>query len=202
MYMYYLYQFHDSLPASEAKLEDFSAGHKTVDTDTILLPNTEKTFYIDLRLVTYSQAKEAAKKPQKKPQKSRRRSHKKATNSIKHLVSSSKEINKSQLLVRIDELLTSGELSMSGKLSMSGELPIPMPAPLSSLPEVATCFRNWVYTLTKNDKQWALALPFTSAPQNECVPQLLDAQRVWQIHDFMWCVPPVAPHKLHKHKRR
>ena len=142
MYMYDLYQFHDSLPASKAKLEDFSAGHKTVDTDTILLPNTEKTFYIDLRLVTYSQAKEAAKKPQKKPQKSRRRSHKKATNSIKHLVSSSKEINKSQLLVRIDELLTSGELSMSGKLSMSGELPIPMPAPLSSLPEVATCFRS------------------------------------------------------------
>ena len=57
--------------------------------NTILLPNMEKTFYIDSRLVTYSQAEEAAKKateeatkkPQKKPQK--------ATNSIKHLVSSS-----------------------------------------------------------------------------------------------------------------
>ena len=71
-----LYQFHDSLPASEAKLEDFLVGHKTIDTDMILLPNTEKTFYIDLRLVTYSQAEEAAKKPQKKLQKKPQKSHK------------------------------------------------------------------------------------------------------------------------------
>ena len=67
--MYYLYQFHDSLRASEAKLNDFSVGHNTVETDTILLPNTEKIPYVDLRLITYSQAEEAAEEAVKKPQK-------------------------------------------------------------------------------------------------------------------------------------
>ena len=132
-YLYYLYRFHDSLPANEANFTNFTVGHQSVETDTILSPNTERITYVDLRLVTCSQAEEATKKATKN-----------AFESVKHLVSSSEEIDKSQPLVQIDGLMMSGEMPTSGEVPTSGELSmsVEMPSPMS-LPDIATSHVMW-----------------------------------------------------------